>query len=138
MLGSAFSGARRDGSAIPPTLVEEPQSYAEVHFDEEGSATSPSPRKSIYTSSPDPQHGKDDDGDSGSDSDDEGSAISPPRRAFGSSLYHRIFPLSPLSKNVLKCVLAYLVAELFTFVPFLTDFLGSPWDVDGPVKNAHV
>lgn len=46
--------------------------------------------------------------------------------------------LSPRAKNVAKCVLAYFLAELFTFVPFLSDALGSPFDVDGPIRNAHV
>ncbi|BGP06177.1 hypothetical protein JCM10049v2_001996 [Rhodotorula toruloides] len=50
----------------------------------------------------------------------------------------RIPLLSPLAKNVAKCVLSYFLAELFTFVPFLSDALGSPFDVDGPIKNAHV
>jgi len=31
--------------------------------------------------------------------------------------------LSRLHKNVLKCALAYLIASLFTFVPYLSGFL---------------
>lgn len=50
----------------------------------------------------------------------------------------RLPTLSPLAKNVAKCALSYFLAELFTFVPFLSDALGSPFDVDGPIKNAHV
>ncbi|KDE08074.1 hypothetical protein MVLG_01774 [Microbotryum lychnidis-dioicae p1A1 Lamole] len=52
--------------------------------------------------------------------------------------YSKLLPLSTLQKNIIKCVLAYFIAELFTFVPILTEWLGSPWDVDGPVRNAHV
>ncbi|BGP30214.1 hypothetical protein JCM10296v2_001966 [Rhodotorula toruloides] len=55
--------------------------------------------------------------------------------ASGSS---RLPILSPLAKNVAKCVLSYFLAELFTVVPFLSDALGSPFDVDGPIRNAHV
>ncbi|SCV69070.1 BQ2448_2090 [Microbotryum intermedium] len=58
--------------------------------------------------------------------------------SFMKRLYSRVLPLSDLQKNIIKCVLAYFIAELFTFVPFLTELLGSPWDVDGPVRNAHV
>ncbi|BGP22947.1 hypothetical protein JCM10295v2_001838 [Rhodotorula toruloides] len=50
----------------------------------------------------------------------------------------RLLALSPLAKNVAKCVLAYFLAELFTFVPSLSNALGSPFDVDGPIRNAHV
>ncbi|SCZ97721.1 BZ3500_MvSof-1268-A1-R1_Chr4-3g07406 [Microbotryum saponariae] len=57
---------------------------------------------------------------------------------FIKRVYSKLLPLSTLQKNITKCVLAYFIAELFTFVPFLTEWLGSPWDVDGPVRNAHV
>lgn len=46
--------------------------------------------------------------------------------------------LSPLQKNIIKCVAAYFLAELFTFLPFLSDLLGSPFDLNGPVRNVHV
>ncbi|GAA5931638.1 uncharacterized protein JCM15063_001523 [Sporobolomyces koalae] len=49
----------------------------------------------------------------------------------------RVFPLSITAKNVLKCVLAYTLASLFTFIPALSEFVGAPWDVEGPVRNAH-
>lgn len=48
------------------------------------------------------------------------------------------YPLSLTQKNVLKCVLAYFIAELFTFVPVLANIVGAPFDKDGPVRNAHV
>ncbi|GAA5989203.1 hypothetical protein JCM10908_001207 [Rhodotorula pacifica] len=44
---------------------------------------------------------------------------------------------SETSKNV-KCVVAYALGSLFTFIPKLSDWLGNPWDVDGPVRNAHL
>lgn len=50
----------------------------------------------------------------------------------------QIWPLSSVGKNVFKCVLAYLLAELFTFVPALAEGIGAPFEVDGPVRNAHV
>lgn len=49
-----------------------------------------------------------------------------------------IWLLSPVSKNVVKCVVAYFLAELFTFVPALAEGIGAPFDADGPVRNAHV
>ncbi|GAA5842723.1 hypothetical protein JCM11251_002333 [Rhodosporidiobolus azoricus] len=49
----------------------------------------------------------------------------------------RTFPLSPLVRNVLKCVLAYYIAELFTFSPVLSNLVGAPWP-DSPLRNAHV
>ncbi|GAA5911771.1 hypothetical protein JCM8208_005592 [Rhodotorula glutinis] len=55
-----------------------------------------------------------------------------------STLRRSVFSPSPLVKNILKCVLAYYVGELFTFVPILSDLVGAPWDVDGPVRNAQV
>ncbi|GAA5929392.1 hypothetical protein JCM3775_002329 [Rhodotorula graminis] len=55
-----------------------------------------------------------------------------------SILGRHVYPPSPLVKNILKCVLAYYIGELFTFVPILSDLVGEPWDVDGPVRNAHV
>ncbi|KAL8290329.1 hypothetical protein RQP46_002587 [Phenoliferia psychrophenolica] len=82
------------------------------------------------------------DTDSDSDSDDE----SPPARRARPSptlssldkLIAKIYPPSPLTKNVIKCVIAYALAELFTFVPALSALVGAPFDVDGPVRNAHV
>lgn len=135
LLGSSFSGQRREGSAAP-TITEEPDSYAELslHEDDHPSFALPSPRKSIYSLNAQLPAVDDVDNDSDDDSEDD----SPPRRPTSTRLYNRIFPLSPISKNVIKCVIAYFLAEMWTFVPFLTDFLGSPWDVDGPVKNAHV
>ncbi|GAA5860560.1 hypothetical protein JCM3774_006207 [Rhodotorula dairenensis] len=59
--------------------------------------------------------------------------IPPPKKSFS-----RPWHLSETTKNVLKCVLAYAIGSLFTFVPALSDFLGTPWDVDGPVRNAHL
>lgn len=137
LLGSGFSGRQGEGTAAP-TITEEPDSYAElgVAEDDHRSFALPSPRKSIY--SPNGQLPATCDGDS--ESDDDSDDDSPPRKPTSSPtrLYNRIFPLSPITKNVIKCVISYFLAEMWTFVPVLTDFLGSPWDVDGPVKNAHV
>lgn len=51
---------------------------------------------------------------------------------------YRLHGVSETTVNVLKCVSAYAVGSLFTFVPSLSDFLGTPWDIDGPVRNAHL
>lgn len=40
-------------------------------------------------------------------------------------------------KDILKCSFAYLLASLFTFVDPLSDLVGAPFDVEGPVLNAH-
>lgn len=82
------------------------------------------------------------DDSSDSDSDDE----SPPARrarplvtvSWLDKAVARVYPPSPLTKNVVKCVIAYALAELFTFVPVLSDLVGAPFDVEGPVRNAHV
>ncbi|GAA5882539.1 hypothetical protein JCM16303_002033 [Sporobolomyces ruberrimus] len=63
------------------------------------------------------------------------STLRPP--SFFDRSVARVFPLSLTVKQVLKCVLAYFLASLFTFIPALSDFVGAPWDVDGPVRNAH-
>lgn len=137
LLGSGFSGRQREGSAAP-TITEEPDSYAELGPAEadDHSFALPSPRKSIYSIDRQSPAAADAESESDSDSDDD----SPPRKPTSTpaSVYRRIFPLSPIVKNVIKCVIAYFLAEMWTFVPVLTDALGSPFDVDGPVKNAHV
>ena len=45
--------------------------------------------------------------------------------------------LSPVARNVLKCVIAYYLAELFSFVPLLAEFVSAPFG-DGLITNAHV
>jgi hypothetical protein len=50
---------------------------------------------------------------------------------------YRQFSLTSVQKNVLKCCIAYTLASLFTFVRPLSDFVGLPFDADGPVANAH-
>ena len=69
------------------------------------------------------------DNDSLSSQESDKSYLPPPR-----SYFH----LSPLCKNIIKCVAAYFLAELFTFHPFLSDLLGSPFDLDGPIRNLHI
>lgn len=83
--------------------------------------------------------------DSDSDSDDESPAKRRrrPPTASRTALVKRASrylhpPITPLWKNVTKCVVAYALAELFTFVPFLSELVGAPFDLDGPVRNAHV
>lgn len=137
LLRSSFSGHQREDSATP-TITEEPDSYAELRpvEDDNHSFALPSPRKSIYTPNGQTLAVEDAQGDSDDDSEDDSAPRKP--TPIPTRLYDRIFPLSSVTKNVIKCVIAYFLAEMWTFVPVLTDFLGSPWDVDGPVKNAHV
>lgn len=59
------------------------------------------------------------------------------RVSEGKYLHLSRFTLSKVTKNVLKCTLAYLLAELFTFVPALSDLVASPF-IGGPIRNAHI
>lgn len=38
---------------------------------------------------------------------------------------------------MLKCAIAYAVASCFTLVPFLSNMLGQPFDIEGATPNAH-
>ncbi|KAK4053138.1 hypothetical protein OIV83_001873 [Microbotryomycetes sp. JL201] len=141
------------GSGVPSgMLVDEPGSYVRVPGDEETGAEdlrieshqklAPGPR---------PMHNGQilaaqtenlaEEGDS-TDSDDGESSSSEedfPDTRQAKPRPSRLFrELTQVTRNVIKCVLAYFLAELWTFVPTLADWLGAPWDVDGPVKNAHV
>lgn len=51
---------------------------------------------------------------------------------------NRLDSLTALQRGVIKCALAYFISSLFTFLPFLSDLLASPFDLDGPVSGAHV
>ena len=51
---------------------------------------------------------------------------------------NRLDNLTALQRGVIKCALAYFISSLFTFLPFLSDLLASPFDLDGPVSGAHV
>ncbi|KAK4058586.1 hypothetical protein OIO90_000030 [Microbotryomycetes sp. JL221] len=82
-----------------------------------------------------------DDSDGSSDSDDDKHDDDDKTRTntpYSAALHYLHTYWTPVTRNVIKCTLAYLLAELWTFVPFLTDWLGAPWDIDGPVRNAHV
>ncbi|GAA6026876.1 hypothetical protein JCM8097_005927 [Rhodosporidiobolus ruineniae] len=136
-------GRRRTRTITQETLAEEPESYAETELygGANGDGTASTPTQEELASPAEEGQGNGQDGDS----DDETAPLSPsssnpsrPRPFPISQLYSSLFPLSPLTRNVLKCVLAYFVASLFTFVQPLSDLVGAPWDVDGPVKSAHV
>ncbi|GAA5904128.1 uncharacterized protein JCM6883_002089 [Sporobolomyces salmoneus] len=145
------------------TLAEEPESYASTTEHREGdsdeelskvnSSDVPSsvPRRHRSQSSTESIRDhleQEEEDDEETDSEDEDELDKPLLRKPRSSSYlrppsfydrsiARIFPLSLTAKNVLKCVLAYFLASLFTFIPALSDFVGAPWDVEGPVRNAH-
>lgn len=78
--------------------------------------------------------------ESDSDSDDESPPArrTPPGRSTFAKGLASVYPPSPVAKNVIKCIFAYFLAELFTFVPWLSELVGAPFDVEGPVRNAHV
>lgn len=65
--------------------------------------------------------------DTSSDSDDEQSPTPPVSHNKFVSVFKRLrdeMPqLSTLQRNMLKCAIAYFLASLFTFVPFLSDFI---------------
>ena len=65
--------------------------------------------------------------DTSSDSDDSQPPTPPVSQNKFVSTYKRlrdeIPPLSTLQRNMLKCAIAYFLASLFTFVPFLSDFI---------------
>lgn len=50
----------------------------------------------------------------------------------------RLPALTAVQRGVIKCCIAYFVATLFTFVPWLSDLFAAPFDVEGPVSGAHV
>lgn len=63
-----------------------------------------------------------------------------PKANWRTRFWHRIRhppPLSGTNKDILKCSIAYLLASLFTFVDPLSDFVGLPFDIEGPVFNSH-
>ncbi|KAF8586723.1 hypothetical protein K439DRAFT_1340213 [Ramaria rubella] len=79
------------------------------------------------------------------DSDNSSEASTPvqaPARPRRRCAYIKIPSLSRLQKNVLKCALAYLIASLFTFVPYLSGFLADvpsrgKWQ-GGPSPSGHM
>ncbi|GAA6011619.1 hypothetical protein JCM11491_004707 [Sporobolomyces phaffii] len=156
-LGHAAARDRVRSITQSSTLAEEPESYTSTtdHVDGDSDGGSTGRQKndcaSVHSSPSEREQDVNDGGeeeDSDDDEDDEDELDRPILRKPRSSshlrppsLYDRsiarVFPLSLTAKNVLKCVLAYFVASLFTFIPALSDFVGAPWDIDGPVRNAH-
>jgi len=117
----AAKGRRRN--VTESTLAEEPESYAATLADVEGR-----------------QAEDGDEGGAASSISSTAPLLSQPKShpSFLRRTYSSVFPLSTLTRNILKCVLAYFLAELFTFIPLLSELVGAPWDAEGPVKNAHV
>ncbi|WVF67567.1 hypothetical protein IAT40_002325 [Kwoniella sp. CBS 6097] len=61
------------------------------------------------------------------------------------ALWKKVWPLSPIAIAILKCSLSYLIASLFTFVPFLAELLSTQSEVDAhgrktyrPLNQAHM
>ncbi|BGP38095.1 hypothetical protein JCM10449v2_002022 [Rhodotorula kratochvilovae] len=139
----------RSRTITESTLQEEPESYSTTDsaLDIEGSSVDEGQDGAKQASGravddEDVVVNKGADSDSADEEDDnnESPLLHQPTPSASPSprLYRRIFPLSSLTQNILKCVLAYYLGELFTFVPVLSNLVGAPWDVDGPVRNAHV
>ncbi|GAA5970105.1 hypothetical protein JCM11641_000271 [Rhodosporidiobolus odoratus] len=131
---------RRTRTVTQSTLQEEPESYA-AYTEENDDQDQVEEDELVGTkASSDTEEEEEED----LSEDDSSAALpysAPQPSTFASYLksgYTRIFPLSALVRNVLKCCFAYYLAELFTYVPALSELVGAPWDVDGPVRNAHV
>ncbi|GAA5896763.1 hypothetical protein JCM6882_005029 [Rhodosporidiobolus microsporus] len=141
---------KRARTVTESTLAEEPESYSatDVYGIEEEDASGRSAPRAAGEADEEDQlpsdEGDEADGADDSDSDSDSPLLHPaPPPSLDSPgilarTYRRVFPLSPLVRNVLKCVLSYYLAELFTFVPILSDLTGAPWDQDSPLRNAHV
>ncbi|OCF31531.1 hypothetical protein I316_06730 [Kwoniella heveanensis BCC8398] len=61
------------------------------------------------------------------------------------ALWKKVWPLSPISIAIFKCSLSYLIASLFTFVPFLAELLSTQSEIDAhgritykPLNQAHM
>lgn len=66
-------------------------------------------------------------------------AASPTTRLQHFVDFFRMPNLTAQQRGILKCSIAYFVATLFTFVPFLSDLFAAPFDLEGaPVAGAHV
>lgn len=89
------------------------------------------------------RHDFDSDSDSDtSESADDSDAESNMHKHSVSKSRFRLLPLTRLQKNVLKCSLAYLIASLFTLVPYLSGFLADvpsrgKWE-GGPSPSGHM
>ncbi|WVQ95062.1 hypothetical protein IAU59_002154 [Kwoniella sp. CBS 9459] len=60
-------------------------------------------------------------------------------------LWNRVWPLPPIAIAIFKCSLSYLIASLFTYVPFLAELLSTQSEVDAhgrvtykPLNQAHM
>ncbi|GAA5865956.1 hypothetical protein JCM8547_002896 [Rhodosporidiobolus lusitaniae] len=135
---------RTKSTVTESTLAEEPESYAYA------------PEAELYGTVEERERDREERGFSASSSVDEENgadassvqsstpllpnqpSATPSRPSLPSRLLSTLTSPSPLAKNVAKCVLAYYLGSLFTFLPILSDLVGAPWDAEGPVRNAHV
>jgi hypothetical protein len=107
----------------------------------------PSSRLSPLSADPDPipPDSPDDDFNEYASDDSYDSDHSSPTPSESESRFcarFQIPTLSRLQKNVLKCGLAYLIASLFTFIPYLSSFLADvpthgKWE-RGPSPSGHM
>jgi hypothetical protein len=86
-----------------------------------------------------------DSSDSGSDSDYSEPSSPPTHNKVTATLKRlkdEIPPLSALQRNMLKCAIAYFLASLFTFIPFLSSFISDIGSFgkgsENPSPSAHM
>ncbi|KDQ07157.1 hypothetical protein BOTBODRAFT_167215 [Botryobasidium botryosum FD-172 SS1] len=79
--------------------------------------------------------------DSDTDSDADADAVQHTPPSFSRRLRDRLPTLTVFQRNVLKCSVAYLIASLFTFVPYLSGFISDivpNRSQEGPSPSAHM
>lgn len=101
-------------SLLSPPLVDEPGSYAESDSKRNGH------QENVTESESEDSH-----------SGDEYTRF---KKASSAQSIWRIPALTAQQRGILKCSIAYTIATLFTFVPILSEFLASPFDLEGPVR----
>ncbi|CAK5265809.1 unnamed protein product [Mycena citricolor] len=125
--GSIRSGAGRGRSNSYFSTSAQATPLGNVHDSFLGSG----PRSPVSLMSSHTQQQEDEEDEDGYDSDDTSSTItrgtvtnatepSPPVRWFS---LHRLTNVPVLYRNILKCAIAYFIASLFTFNPYLSSFI---------------
>lgn len=77
--------------------------------------------------------------DSSSSDSHSGDEYTHPRiKATAIQPYLRLPSLTAQQRGILKCSIAYTIATLFTFLPFLSKLLAAPFDLDNALSGGHV
>jgi hypothetical protein len=61
-----------------------------------------------------------------------------PLTSLWSRISSKLPTLTRANKDILKCGIAYFIAELFTFEPHLASILSVPFEFEKPATNGHV